>query len=192
MSTRNLVLAALMIAITAALGMIKLSFPFFNEVPITGQTLGIMLAGALLGARLGGISIAAFVALVAVGVPLLSGGRGGPGVFASASGGWILSWPLAAFVIGYMVEKSIHSLRTWKVFLFNIVGGIIVIYIIGMGYQAALTGVPFFTVAIKSLLFVPGDLLKSFVAAVIAVRVHQAYPLLQGSLAAQSQQHNVS
>lgn len=174
-----MVMAALMIAITAALGLVKIPFPFFNEVPITGQTLGIMLTGALLGARLGGISAAAFVALITVGVPILAGGRGGIGVFATASGGWVLSWPLAAYLIGYLVEKSWYSLRTWKVFLFNILGGIVVVYLIGMAYQAVLTGVPFYTVVLRSMIFLPGDLLKAFVAAVIAVRLRHAYPLIQ-------------
>lgn len=191
-STRNLVMAALMMAITAALGLVKISFPLFNEVPITGQTLGIMLAGALLGARLGALSIAAFVGLVAAGVPLLAGGRGGIGIFATASGGWVLSWPVAAFLIGYLVEKSWHSLRTWKVLLYNILGGIVVVYLIGMAYQAALTGVPFYTVAVKSMIFLPGDLLKAFVAAVIAVRLRHAYPLIQvPACAIRSEQHTL-
>lgn len=52
----------------------------FIPVPIVAQTLGIMLAGGILGAKRGGLSILLFVFLVAVGAPLLTGGRGGLGV----------------------------------------------------------------------------------------------------------------
>jgi len=168
-----------MIALTAALGMVKISLPFLNEVPITGQTLAVMLAGALLGARLGGGAMLAFIVLVAAGAPLLSGGRGGLAVFASASGGWVLSWPVAAFVIGYLVERSWNHLRTWKVFFYNLLGGIAAVYLIGIAYQAALTGVPFLAVTAKSLIFLPGDLIKAGIAAFIAVRMRYAYPLLR-------------
>lgn len=179
MKTRDIVLAALMIAFTTALGMVKITLPISNGVPITGQTLGVMLAGALLGARLGGLSIAAFVILVAAGAPLLSGFHGGLGIFASPSGGWVLSWPFAAFLIGFLVERSWNNLRSWKVFLFNIIGGIVLVYAIGIGYQIALTGMPLPVVLVQSATYVPGDLIKSFVAAVIAVRLRHAYPLIR-------------
>ncbi|MGD8191981.1 biotin transporter BioY [Brevibacillus ginsengisoli] len=179
MTTRNLVMAALMIALTTVLGMLKISFPFFNEISITGQTLGVMLAGALLGARLGGLSMGAFVILVAVGAPLLSGFTGGIGVFATARGGWVLSWPIAAYAIGYLVERNYYTLRTWKAFLITLFGGIIVIYAIGMPYQAALTNIPLSVVMVKSLMFIPGDLIKAFVAAYLAVRMRNIYPLIK-------------
>lgn len=181
MTTRNLVMAALMIALVAVLGMVRIQFPFFNEIAITGQSFGVMLAGALLGARLGGLSIGAFVILVAVGAPLLSGFTGGIGIFASARGGWVLSWPIAAFVIGFLVERSWNSLRTWKVFLFNVLGGILIVYAIGVPYQAALTNIPVEAAMIKSIMFIPGDIIKALAAAYIAVRMRNAYPLINQS-----------
>ncbi len=170
-----------MVALVTVLGMFKISFPFFNEVSITGQTFGVMLAGALLGARLGGLSLGAFVLLVMAGAPLLSGFTGGIGVFATARGGWVLSWPIAAFVIGYLVERNWDSLRTWKVFLINLFGGIVVVYAIGMPYQAALTNLPLSVVMLKSTMFLPGDIIKALVSAYIAVRMRNAYPLIQPS-----------
>ncbi|WP_139492306.1 biotin transporter BioY [Brevibacillus dissolubilis] len=178
MKTRDIALAAMMIAITTALGYFKVTLPI-NEVPITFQTLGIILAGLLLGARLGGLSILAFVILVAVGAPLLGGGRGGFSVLVGASGGYILSWPIVAFLLGYMVEKSWNSLNFWKVLGFNIVGGMLVMYLIGIPYQAAITGVPVLAVAVKSLIFLPGDLIKGAIASLIAVRIRKMYPLIQ-------------
>lgn len=77
----------------------------FIPVPIVVQTLGIMLAGGILGAKRGGLSVLLFVFLVAVGVPLLTGGRGGLGVLIGPTGGYIISWPIAAWIIGYLTEK---------------------------------------------------------------------------------------
>lgn len=80
-------------------------------VPITAQTLGVMLAGGLLGARRGGLSLLLFIALIAVGVPLLAGGRGGLGVLLGPGGGYILSWPIAAFVIGFFNQKKLQLIE---------------------------------------------------------------------------------
>ncbi|WWH76667.1 biotin transporter BioY [Erwinia aphidicola] len=94
MSTRDIVYIALFAAITAALGL----FPAFSlpviAVPITAQTLGPMLAGAIAGAKRGALALVLFVLLVAIGLPLLAGGRGAwgfslaPAVDLSSHGRW--------------------------------------------------------------------------------------------------------
>lgn len=178
MKTRQLVLAAMMIAITTALGIINVQFPFINEVRITGQTMGVMLAGVLLGARLGGISMLTFVVLVAAGAPLLSGFRGGIGIFATASGGYVLSWPIAAFLAGYLVERMWNNLTVGKVFLVNVLCGMLLMYLIGVPYQAFISKMPLGLTVLKATLFLPGDLIKSFLAAFIAVRMRRSYPLI--------------
>ena len=71
---RNLTLIALFAALIAALGLIpKLTLAF--GVPVTAQSLGVMLCGTVLGAKRGGLAALLFVGLVALGLPLLSGGR---------------------------------------------------------------------------------------------------------------------
>ena len=80
MSTKDIVYIALFAAVMAVLGLFPpITLPI-SGVPVTAQSLGPMLAGAILGARRGGLSILLFVALVALGLPLLSGGRGGFGI----------------------------------------------------------------------------------------------------------------
>lgn len=80
MSTKGIVYIALFAALTAARG----SFPPIllpvTGVPITAQSISVMLAGSILGARRGGLAIVLFLILVAVGLPLLAGGKGGIGV----------------------------------------------------------------------------------------------------------------
>ena len=66
-----------------------------------------MLCGTVLGAKRGALAVVLFLALVAAGLPLLSGGRGGLGVFASPSVGYLIGFPIAAFVAGWVVQ-------TWR------------------------------------------------------------------------------
>ena len=64
-----------------------------------------MLAGGLLGSRLGALSQLIFLLIVGVGAPLLAGGRGGLGVFVGPSAGYLLGYIIGAFVIGYLIER---------------------------------------------------------------------------------------
>ncbi|GGK25344.1 biotin transporter BioY [Caldalkalibacillus thermarum] len=189
MKLKDMMYVALFAAVTAALGLLPpIPLPF-TPVPITSQTLGVMLAGAVLGARLGGLSMLLFVFLVAIGAPVLAGGRGGLPIILGPTGGYILSWPVAAFVIGLLVERFWGRLNVWKVFVFNIVGGMIVVYAIGIPYQAFVTGVPLLATALSSAAFLPGDLLKALIASLVAVKIKQARPLIQPHKANRSSSH---
>ena len=108
LTTRDMVHIALFAAIMAALGLLPPIPVGFIPVPITAQSMGVMLAGSILGAKRGALAILLFLALVAVGLPLLSGGRGGLGVFFGPTAGFLLSWPVGAFVTGWLTE------RFWK------------------------------------------------------------------------------
>ncbi|RBW70882.1 biotin transporter BioY [Bacillus taeanensis] len=179
MKTKEMMYVALFAAIVAVLGILPpIPIPF-SPVPITAQTLGVMLAGAILGARLGGMSLLLFVLLVAVGAPILSGGRGGFGVILGPSGGFILSWPIGAFVIGFLVEKAWKSLKFWNTLVFNVIGGIILVYLIGVPYMAMMLDLPLIEATAISSVYIPGDIVKAVVASVIAVQIKKSYPLIQ-------------
>ncbi|QHE51526.1 biotin transporter BioY [Pontibacillus sp. HMF3514] len=179
MALRTMIYSALFASIVGALGLLPPIVTPFTPVPITAQTLGVMLAGALLGARRGALALTIFVLLVAFGVPLLSGGRGGFGVFLGPSGGYILSWPLAAFVIGYLVEKFYHRLNIGLLITFTVVGGILVVYAIGITYLSFITNTPWTGAAVSALIYIPGDLVKVVLASIIAKSVHRAYPIIE-------------
>lgn len=178
MKTRDMLYVALFAAIVAALGLVPPIFLPFG-IPITLQSFGAMLAGAILGARLGGLSLLIFVLLVAVGSPVLSGGRGGIGYLFGPTGGYILSWPIAAYIIGFLIEKFWNSLSIIKVFIFNIIGGIVVVYTIGIAYFVTITDTKLTTALIGNLAFIPGDLLKAYIAAWIAIKIKKSYPLIK-------------
>lgn len=162
-------------ALTAVLGMPGSLALFGNAVPITLQTLGVMLAGALLGAWRGALAMLTFLALVAAGLPLLSGGRGGPAVFVGPSAGYLLGFVVGAAVIGLIVERF-RTLTFWRVLAASVVGGMLVMYALGIPLQSLVTGFPLQTVATGSLMYLPGDLLKAVVAASVTVGVVRAYP----------------
>ena len=172
---------AVFAALIAALGLPGTLTPFGNAVPITAQTLGVMLAGALLGATRGAAACLVFLALVAAGLPLLAGGRGGLGVFTGPSAGFLIGFPLGAFAIGLLTQRILPNYRLWLGIVINIVGGILVVYAIGIPVQAARVGSGLLAVVQTSLQFLPGDLIKAVVAAIVARQVHRAYPGLVGS-----------
>jgi biotin transport system substrate-specific component len=148
-------------------------------VPITAQTLGVMLAGSVLGARRGALAVLTFLAVVAVGVPLLSGGRGGLAVFVGPSAGYLYAWPLAAFVIGTITQLSWRRFNLAWAMVANLVGGVAVIYALGIPFTSIYGNVSLSAAATGSLSFVPGDLVKVGIASVVAVAVHKAYPVIE-------------
>lgn len=177
MRTRDLAFIALFAAITAVLGVVPAIA--VGPVPITAQTLGVMLAGSVLGARRGFLSQLLFLVLVAVGLPLLPGGRGGLAVFAGPTAGYLLSWPIAALVIGLLTERLWRRYNVGWGVLANVVGGMVLIYAIGIPVLAAVTDVPLAAAAAGSLIFLPGDLVKAVIAAVIADQVRRSYPIVE-------------
>jgi biotin transport system substrate-specific component len=177
--TRDLALVALFAALVAALGLPGTFYLFGTAVPITAQTLGVMLAGSVLGARRGFLAVATFTVLVLAGLPLLAGGRGGLAVLAGPSAGYFLAFPLGAFVTGWLTEKAMPRYSTVYGFLANLVGGIVVVYGVGIPVQAWRTDTTGLVAAlVAGLVFLPGDLLKAVVATVVAKGVHAGYPTL--------------
>ncbi|WP_353050498.1 biotin transporter BioY [Cellulosimicrobium sp. Marseille-Q4280] len=162
-------------ALIAALGVPGSVALLGNAVPVTLQTLGVMLAGAVLGARLGTLSVATFLALVAAGLPLLAGGRGGIAVFVGPSAGYLVGFLAGALTVGLLVDR-LRRPTFWPVLGACLVGGVAVVYGFGIPVQALLTGVPLATTVQLSLVFLPGDVLKAGAAAAVTVGVLRAYP----------------
>ena len=111
-----------------------------------------MLAGGLLGSRLGALSQLIFLLIVGVGAPLLAGGRGGFGVFVGPSAGYLLGYIVGAFVIGYLIER-LREVSIIKVLCINIIGGIFVVYAFGITVQAFLMGVLWETMKVSAVFY---------------------------------------
>ena len=180
MSTRDMVLVALFAAITAAFAVFPPVQVPVVPAPIVLQNIGVMLAGSILGARRGGLALLLFVVLVALGMPILTGWKGGFGVILGPTGGFVLSWILGAFVVGALVEKFWSRLDFWKLLLCNVIGGIVVVYALGIPWLAAVAGLELSQAFIGSAVFIPGDVVKAVVAAFAALIVKRSYPLIRG------------
>ncbi|GAB3596668.1 BioY family transporter [Angustibacter peucedani] len=177
-TSRDLALIASFAALVAVLGLPGSISLFGNAVPVTLQTLGVMLAGSVLGWRRGFLALAVFLALVAAGLPLLAGGRGGLGVFAGPSVGYLVGWPLGAAVVGWLVERRLPAYPVWWGLLANVVGGIGVVYLIGIPLQAQVLGTSsVVSTAVAAAVFLPGDAAKAVVATLVAAGVHKGYPV---------------
>ncbi|GAA0376325.1 biotin transporter BioY [Bacillus horti] len=179
MKVKDMVYVSMFTAIVAVLGMIPAFYLPLYTVPLTVQTIGVMLAGSILGAKRGGLSLLLIVLLVAVGAQILSGPRGGFGVIIGPTGGFLLSWPVAAFVIGYLVQKNWYTLSFWKLLLINFLGGVLVIYAVGIPYAAFINKVPLWLEATRSLAYIPGDIIKVIIASYIALKVKKTMPFIQ-------------
>lgn len=171
---RSLTHIALFAALIAVLGLVP-SLTLAAGVPVSAQSLGIMLCGTVLGARRGALAVLLFLALVALGMPLLSGGRGGLGVFAGPSVGYLIGFPVAAFVTGWVVERTTLA-PVWAAGAGAVIGGIGVLYAFGIPGMALILDIPVSQAALLGLAFLPGDILKAVLAGLITQSIARARP----------------
>ena len=175
-SAAGIAMTATFVGVIAAMGLVPaLSVPGFS-VPITIQSMGVMLAGSILGRWRGAAAVTIFLILVGLGLPLLSGGRGGLAVFFGPSVGFLLGFPVAAFVIGWLSERLSAPRSLPRCIAVNVFGGIVVLYAFGTVGVALVTHVSLGAAIIASWIYLPGDLVKAVAAAVVARGVHQALP----------------
>ncbi|MFF5985724.1 biotin transporter BioY [Prauserella flavalba] len=160
-------------AFIAVLGIFPGIYLGGSGVPIVIQNAGPLLAGAILGARRGTASVVLLLGLVAIGLPLLSGGRGGLAPFVGPSGGFLIGWIASALVAGLIVQRAERP--GLPVLLLATTAGLAVDYAIGIPFLGAYTG-DLGAAAVQSLVFLPGDAGKVVAAAVIAAVVHRALP----------------
>jgi len=177
-SSRSMALVALFAGLLAVFGLIpKIDLPL--GVPITLQTLGVMLAGCLLGPRRALQALLLFLAAVALGLPLLSGGRGGIGVFFAPSSGYLIGWPLGAFVAGCVMAAlpaATPRRAAVSAFLASAIGGLIVVHACGVAGLVHLAGLTWKQACLGTLLFVPGDLIKCGACAMVVHTVARGLP----------------
>jgi biotin transport system substrate-specific component len=183
---RDIALIAVFAGVTAALGALPPIYVPISPVPITAQTLGVILAGAILGPVRGGLSQLLFQALVLVGLPLLSGGRGGIVVLSGVTAGFFLSWSLAALLIGWTTYRFSNPYSVWKGIIINVVFGIVFIYAVGIVGMMLIGKLTFVKALVGNLPFLIGDGIKVVLVALIAKGVHTALPDLMPARKAQA------
>jgi biotin transport system substrate-specific component len=152
---------ALVIAVSA-----QVSIPLpFTPVPITGQTFAVLLTGATLGAWLGGASGLLYL-LIGLVAPVYAGGSQGLDVITGASGGYLIACPLAAALTGWLAERRWD--RRFSSAIGAMLTGNVLFYLVGLPWLAAVlhTGLDR-TLALGLYPFVPGDIVKLYLAAAL-------------------------
>lgn len=182
-SAEGVTQVALFAALIAVFGLVpRIDLPFLAGVPITIQTLGVMLAGLFLVPRRAALSVGLFLLIVLLGAPLLSGGRGGLGVLFGPSAGFLLGWILGAWLTSVCARRLILSgsgaerpLSRWQFFSYAficcLVGGVLSIYLVGIPWLAWRADMGISAAGLIGLSFLPGDLVKAAIASWIALQL---------------------
>lgn len=168
---------AALIAVCALLPAI----PVGGLVPITLQTFGVLLAGTVLGARRGFLAVLLYLAVGAIGLPVFSGGAAGLAPFAGPSAGYLIAFPFAALLAGFLVERLPRKRIGTSIpliFAAGFVSSLIFIHplgALGLAWRADMSiGAAF----LFDLTFIPGDIVKNILMALVATAVHRAFPAL--------------
>jgi biotin transport system substrate-specific component len=152
-------------------------------VPITLQTLAVMLTGLALGPGRAFAAVGLYVLLGLAGLPIFSGGRSGLGVLAGPSAGYILAFPLAAAAVGWLTAVVLRRttgrairLRAVLLFAAAMVSSIIIVHSLGVLGMMVNAKLDFAKAFLADLAFYPGDVIKNALAVTIALSLHKAFP----------------
>jgi biotin transport system substrate-specific component len=180
-STTDLALIATFAALIAVCSIISGFNVSGIGVPFTLQMFGIFLAGAVLGARRGLLAVLLYLAVGPAGVPSFAESHGGPSVWVGVTGGYLLAFPIAAFIVGLVASRVARSNPAAFTVAVSIAAAIVTVAVVGtlgtIGMALKLDvslkvawgyATPFFV----------ADIIKGVLAAVVAAAVHRAFPQL--------------
>jgi biotin transport system substrate-specific component len=191
LKTKDIVLIALFTALIVALSLVPpIPMPLV-AVPLTLQTFGVMLAGLILGPTRAGLVLLLYVTIALLGLPVLPGGRAGLVVLLGPTAGFLLGMIPGAVVTGWLAtlcansdkphaassaRGALEGAQRWQVARYTlaaILGGIVVVYAVGIPWLAVVAKMDFIKACWAMLVFLPGDMLKAIVAAVVAQRIRR-------------------
>ena len=148
-------------------------------VPITFQTLAVMLTGLVLGAGRGFAAVGLYVLLGLAGLPIFSQGRSGLGILAGPSAGYIIAFPIAAGVVGWLatvvIRRTVRARALW-LFLAATVTSVVVVHSLGIAGIVLNTKATLEQAFLGDVIFYPGDVVKNILATAVAVALHRAFP----------------
>lgn len=177
MTVRGIVFSALFGALMVVMSFVQLHLGF-TPVPVTLETMALMLAGALLGARYGFFSIFTVIVLVALGIPLLHG-QGGLALILGPTGGFIWMFPISTLLIGFFTSrvKGSNWLASLKICFILILFGSLLLYVTGVPWLAYKLNLTFHKAMLLGCYpYLIGDMLKAIAATIIIIPIRRLYP----------------
>ena len=161
---RDLVLILLGALFVAALAQVEIPLPF-TPVPITGQTFGVLLVGAALGSKRGALSLVSYLSMGIVGLPFFAGGAHGWNIVIGATGGYLIGFVIAAYVIGLLAERGLE--RSLRTSILPFLVGTVIIYVCGVAWLMLVLGSVTKALTAGLLPFLVGDVLKLIAASLV-------------------------
>ena len=134
-------------------------------VPITGQTFAVLMLGALLGSRRGCLCVLTYIAEGLTGLPVFAHFRGGFAVLISPTGGYLIGFVAAAYIVGLLAEKG-WDRRVGTTILAMLLGNV-VIYTFGLFWLSLLMNIQSDVLTVGLYPFIVGDILKTVLAAIL-------------------------
>lgn len=148
----------------AALAQIEIPLPF-TPVPITGQTLAVLLIGAALGSKRGVAALLLYITEGALGLPFFAGGASGVAILTGPTAGYLVGFVVAAYVVGLLAEHGLE--RSVRTSIIPFLVGTLIIYICGVAWLTIVSGGVGKALAAGVLPFLIGDAIKLVVAALV-------------------------
>jgi biotin transport system substrate-specific component len=161
---RDVTLIVLGASFVAGLAQIEIPLPF-TPVPITGQTFGVLLVGAALGSKRGAAALITYLVLGTIGLPFFAGGASGLNILIGATGGYLIGFIIAAYVIGLLAERGLE--RNVRTSIIPFLVGTGIIYICGVAWLTVVLGSFTHAPTVGLLPFLIGDMIKLFAAALM-------------------------
>lgn len=135
-----------------------------GAVPITGQTFAVLLTGALLGSRLGAITMIVYLVEGAIGLPFFFGGQGGILHLMGPTGGYLIAFPAAAYITGAFAEHE-WDRRFLTAAAAMAIGSVVIMLSGWLWFSLVMKTSPAITIFDTVLKFIPGDIIKISLAA---------------------------
>lgn len=169
-TVRDLSYISLFATLIAVSGYIVIPLPI-STVPVTAQTLAVMLAGGLLPPIHAATSVLVFLMMGAIGIPVFAGGSAGLGIIVGKTGGYLIGFLAGALLISLLKGKGPGFIRMLAA---NTAGGVIVVYTFGVLWLNYVTGIGISKAVIFGALpFIPGDIVKIVIAAIITLKLNR-------------------
>ncbi|MBS9335903.1 biotin transporter BioY [Fructobacillus papyrifericola] len=169
---RDLTLEAAMLALLIVFAMVPGMTLGFLPVPVVVQNLGVMLITLILGARRGSLVMAVFIIMIALGLPVLTGGHGGLAILVGPTAGYIWAWLFQPAVFAFLSKfwpKKEGQIRpgVFQSFVLIFMIDLVLVYGMGVAWLSWTAHLDFFKTYLANMIFVPGDLVKVALATIV-------------------------